>query len=60
MTRKDYNAIAKVIRSANDGIKSKQLDSPIIYIVENLADIFKNDNPLFDYRKFHKACGTAD
>lgn len=50
MTRKDYVAAAKVISQ----VKDKQ-DKTLL--VSTFSELFQNDNPLFDYSRFKKACG---
>lgn len=48
MTRKDYEAIAKVIK----------LNETKSQVTLGLASIFEDDNPNFDTGKFLKACSN--
>jgi DNA-binding MurR/RpiR family transcriptional regulator len=50
LTKKDYKAIAEIIRSA--GYKWLYLKR----ISSDLADYFEQDNPAFDRAKFINAC----
>ncbi len=51
MTRKDYEAFAAIIKNA-----------PIArgYYAEEMAKVFKRDNPRFDANKFFAAADLAD
>lgn len=52
MTRKDYEAIAAIIRQAD----SKPHNSQKIYITEALCQLFQHDNPRFSRHQFLTAC----
>ena len=60
MTRKDYIFIAKLIKDNTCSIEiGKVKDIHIVYkvdLVEELCDMFKDDNKLFNKDKFIKAC----
>jgi len=49
MTRKDYQALAELIRQGLE---------PVQFTYE-LCKILENDNPRFDQAKFLKACGLT-
>lgn len=50
MSRKDYEAIARVIRE-NEG------DIPtLVSVAKGVADIFAADNARFDRQRFYAAC----
>lgn len=55
MTKKDYIKFATMLK-----IQIEQTDDPVaLYainsIVQNISDIFKEDNPRFDANKFDQA-----
>jgi len=57
MSRKDYVAVAEVIRSA----KKECVYGPLRpnfedLVIKGLADVFADDNPRFDYARFAEAC----
>lgn len=57
MTKKHYTKIAELIRAAKDG----NLTDPEMVVNEiaiGLVDILKDDNSMFDPRKFMDACGV--
>ena len=60
MNRKEYIAIAKVVRESDS--KIAPLDNPTgfeldkIMLVDKLVKIMAADNPLFDKAKFREAC----
>ena len=66
MSRKDYVAVAKVIRSAKkECVYGTQTEPPVEYydmtlfedlVIKGLADVFADDNPRFDYARFAEAC----
>ena len=60
MIRKQFRAIAEIIKQAKEYQEKKQLDEPIIYIAEHLADYFKQENPRFNIHKFFVACSLTD
>ena len=51
MTRKDYEAIAAVIHS-----HINKTHNPTHAMMVDFIAIFKKDNPLFDEKRFIKAC----
>ena len=54
MSRKDFKAIAEIIRKYNLlGVDNLDLHN----LTEELASYFKKANPTFDRGKFIKACG---
>lgn len=56
MTKKDYIAIAAVIKVANN-----QGDTATCkFIARNIADVFQSDNSKFDRARFLRACGIED
>lgn len=64
MTRKQYKAIAEVLKGAKDyADQSKVVEERVFVsatvagITDNLATVFKLDNPKFDRDKFLTACG---
>lgn len=66
MTRKDYELIAKAIKSINDGIvylNNETIDSRYvskvldILVHDELEQVFKTDNPRFNSKRFREACG---
>jgi len=59
MSRKHYEAIAKVFAgdyatAANDGERRK-----VVGIALSLSDVFQQDNPRFDRVRFLQACGLT-
>ena len=54
MTRKDYEAVAKVLNANRYRHASKSVDT-VDAIARDLADIFAADNPRFDSTKFLNA-----
>lgn len=61
MTKKDYKAIAEVVRvvlKANEvGYYESDIPSAIRDLVSQLSTTLKNDNPRFKREVFWKACG---
>lgn len=56
LTRKDFKAVAEIIRSnRRDGVEST-LDNAAY----ELADYFATQNPRFDRSRFMQACGLAE
>ncbi len=51
MTRKDYEAIAKVLKRHASLIPTQQY----IVFIADLMDVFETDNPNFDKARFWKA-----
>jgi hypothetical protein len=67
MTRKDYRAIAEVIRNtrrfhtigANDPTRSALVSEVCRDIARSLLPILRADNPRFDAGRFLEACEDA-
>lgn len=63
MTRKDYVAVAKVLRegrklTTSDGKKFLNIsETDFSRLVILLSRTFRMDNPRFDHSKFYEACG---
>ena len=57
MTKKDYEAFAKVLKARMQYTRTVSYDSAIADIIEDITDIFQSDNPRFDRARFLKACG---
>lgn len=57
MTRKDYEAIAERIARSADKYQYDRGLSIVEEIVEDLVEIFQDENPNFNADKFVKACG---
>lgn len=55
MTRKDYEALAQMVKEAEP-----QTDLGLRILVFKMADYFKADNPNFKHEVFYKACGLDD
>ena len=58
MTKKDFNAIAKILNKANkDAFLKGELNDRILKrISQELSEHFKSVNPNFDEQKFLTAC----
>ncbi len=60
MTRKDFIAIAEVIREARQKAESTTHAVQCVdQIQEGLVYILAESNPLFDRERFRAACGSA-
>ena len=60
LSRKHYNAIADIFRSATDWQArrgSDMLPATPCEMAEDLAAYFKRDNPRFDFNRFMQAAG---
>ena len=59
MTRKDFEAIAGIIKKVNDNIDPNLMMTTIYFkdMVDNLSNYFKQSNSAFDKERFIKACG---
>ena len=62
MTRKDFEAIAKIIKqyqiaSGIMGLSSGDSIANVSSMANDLADYFKQANSSFDKERFMKACG---
>lgn len=55
MTKKDYIAIAKILKDAQELSGGK--GEAVIAIGQDLADLFKQDNSAFDRARFMDAAG---
>lgn len=55
MTRKDYVATAEILKTFGDNVENNFSD--FIDLVYNFADMFAEDNPNFQEKKFVQACG---
>jgi hypothetical protein len=60
MTRKDYVAIAQVLKDANNVWRTEGIQARALTLLcTNFARILADDNPCFDRARFLKACGVA-
>lgn len=59
MSRKDYEAIAERIARSADKYRHDAGQDIVLEIVEDLAEIFAEDNPRFNFDKFVQACGLV-
>jgi len=66
MSKKDYIAIAKIIKQNTMSFKHKKMNSRAgsiqilimdFRLIDELCSILKADNPLFDKKKFKRTCG---
>jgi hypothetical protein len=57
MTRKDYRAIAERLARSADKYQFDEGRNIVAEVVEDLVEVFGEDNPRFDADKFRKACG---
>lgn len=56
MSKKDYKKIASVVKEARDKtIEHKEDTQAIRHIISGLVKIFKEDNSLFNSKKFEDA-----
>lgn len=60
MTKKHYIAIAAELQAALSLAEGKEARKSVERIAEGLANIFANDNPRFEKRKFMVACGIEE
>lgn len=62
MTRKDYSAVANIIKKEMD--RCDGCDDGIVLalnrIVDEMCSVFKADNPNFDKDRFLSACGFEE
>ena len=56
-TKKDYVAIAKILRSIIEDENIVTKSDVMIVSVHSLSSLFQADNPRFDSTKFKTACG---
>ncbi len=54
MTKKDYIAIASIIRGISD--TATPGETKVGLIVDGLGKLFEKDNPRFDRERFKAAC----
>jgi hypothetical protein len=59
MTRKDYEAIAKDIKTTLETLEEGEHSAKRVLLIflSNFTEYMKEDNPRFDMTKFVKACG---
>ena len=55
MTRKDYVKVAEILKSFGDNVENNHSD--FFDLVYDFSDMFANDNPNFQEKKFVQACG---
>lgn len=55
MTRKDYVATAEILKNFGNNVENNHSD--FIDLVYDFADMFAQDNPNFQEKKFVQACG---
>lgn len=55
MTRKDFNALAALVKTVKDGSGACGYQ----WLAHRLADICAEDNPRFDWSRFITACGVS-
>ena len=60
LTKKNYVAIAKIIKERKEDIIDQAIVYGIEFITQDLADYFATDNPLFDKKRFLIACGVEE
>jgi hypothetical protein len=60
MSRKDYVAMAEVIKREIDAATNTRQARSISNIARGMADTFKRDNSRFDRVRFYHACGLDD
>ena len=59
MSRKDYVAVAAIIRAEILCYIGTQAEVAAVTIGKRMADYFQSDNPRFDRKKFLAACGIG-
>lgn len=59
MTRKDFEAIAKVIHDHADrvGVFQEEVEDEVELMAVNMATYLYRTNPRFDRERFMRACG---
>lgn len=57
MTKKHFEAIARIIREVKQGVETQGGVDAVNDITEKLSTFFKQDNPRFDKNRFEEACG---
>ena len=61
LSRKDYVAIANIIKNTNDNLGvTDAVETTISEITFNLASYFFASNPAFNREAFYSACGYFD
>lgn len=58
MTRKDYELIAKAIKTAREYEPMGTPEATLSLVEDILADVLATTNPLFNRVKFLTACGV--
>lgn len=57
-SRKMYEAVAQVVRDNLD-LPPQDSKTALSQVAQDLADVFKADNPNFRYDAFYEACGLT-
>jgi len=62
MTKKDYQMLARAIRTAKDDYKDigelhRLAEGVVFNVINRITVALEEDNPRFDYQKFIEACG---
>ena len=59
MTRKDYVAIAQILKDANVVWRGEtNVETCLMNVCKNFALVLSSDNPRFDRARFLQACGV--
>lgn len=56
MTEKHYILIARAIKNTKESKIAETKNEGLAFLLGQLTEIFKNDDPNFDKNKFLKAC----
>jgi hypothetical protein len=62
-TRQHYVKIADILKDAHNAYGDTNMSNPhgaVDHVARRLADVFADDNPRFDYDRFHAAAGTKN
>lgn len=59
MSKRDFEAVARVIKSEADKALSPDVDNAVYRIAAGLAEVFEDANPAFDTDRFLKAAGVV-
>lgn len=57
MTKKDYDAIASMIKSIMEDENIVTKSDTMVVLVHSLSSLLQADNPRFDASRFKTACG---
>ena len=57
MSRKDYVAIAAVIKASFEAAPSEDGKNAIRHVTNGITGVLRTDNPNFDAKRFYVACG---